>query len=137
MQGNRVVIDVNIFFSYFLKDKFNELFDIAINKNIRIYRNSEMRGELERVLKYDYFQQNSTRPIKDYLDFFDSITIPFETIKDFSGCADENDNYLFDLAYQTNADLLVSGDKKVLATAVRKSLRVIDFATFKREIKGM
>jgi len=49
----------------------------------------------------------------------------------FDQCPDPKDNYLFDLAYQSHSDFLVSGDKKVLAVPVRQPLKVLSLFAFK------
>jgi len=134
MQEEKVVFDVNIFVSYIIGDRLGEIIDMVFNQNIRLYSNEEMRAELEDVLTRSKFKKYLTAPVAYYLDFFDKVTIPFTTILIFNDCSDPKDNYLFDLAYQTNARYLVSGDKKGLTTSVQKSLRVITLSVFKKEM---
>ena len=85
MQKTRVVFDVNIFVSYIIKDRMDEIFDMVFEHNICLYCNAEMRAELE-------------------------------------------------LACQTNAHYLVSGDKKVLATPIKKSFHLVTLSVFKKVI---
>ncbi|MCL2329222.1 MAG: putative toxin-antitoxin system toxin component, PIN family [Bacteroidetes bacterium] len=131
-----VVFDVNIFVSYIIGNRLGEIFDMVFNRNIRLYRNAEMRAELIDVISRTKFQTKLTAPVAAYVDFFEKVTIPFETVEVFKDCPDPKDNYLFDLAYQTNSNYLVSGDKKVLATPVRKSLSVISLSIFKKDVLG-
>ena len=134
MQEIRVVFDVNVFVSYIIKDRMNEIFDMVFDSNIRLYRNDEMRNELEDVLGRSKFKKYLSAPILYYIDFFEKVTVLYQTIATFQDCADKKDNYLFDLAYQANANYLVSGDKKVLATPARESLHLIKLSAFKKEI---
>ena len=64
--------------------------------------------------------------------------MPFSTFltiqKEFSGCRDPKDNYLFDLAFQSNSKYLVSGDRDVRETEIDKPLNVVSLRTFKEMI---
>ena len=131
MQAIKVVFDVNIFISYIIKDRMDEIFDMVFERNICLYRNVEMRVELENVLQRPKFKKYLSQPVMYYMDFFDKITVLYQTISTFQNCTDQKDNYLFDLAYQVNAHYLVSGDKKVLATPVKKSLHLVTLSIFK------
>ncbi len=48
----------------------------------------------------------------------------------FKGCPDDKDNFLFDLGVQTNSDVLVTGDKRLL-TFSQSPLTVMSLKTFK------
>jgi putative PIN family toxin of toxin-antitoxin system len=130
----KVVFDVNIFVSYIIGNRLGDIYDMVFNRNICLYRNAEMRAELIDVISRPKFQSKLTAPVADYINFFEKVTIPFETMEIFTDCPDPKDNYLFDLAYQTNSNYLVSGDKKVLATPVRKSLLVVSLSVFKKKV---
>jgi len=134
MQEEKIVFDVNIFVSYIISDRLSEIVDMVFNRNVKLYRNEEMRNELEDVLTRSKFKKYLSAPVAYYIDFFEKVTVPFATISMFEECADPKDNYLFDLAYQANARYLVSGDKKVLATSVRKPLQIVTLSIFKREV---
>ena len=136
MQEKRVVFDVNIFVSYIIKDRMGEIFDMVFYQNIQLYRNDDMRDELEEVLKRSKFAKYLSAPIEYYIDFFDKVTVAHNTIPEFQNCADPKDNYLFDLAYQTESTYLVSGDKKVLATLAKKSLQLVTLTAFKKAALG-
>ena len=134
MQEKRVVFDVNIFVSYIIKDRMHEIFDMVFDSNIHLYSNSNMRDELKEVLGRPKFAKYLSAPIEHYIDFFNKVTVTHNTVPIFKACADPKDNYLFDLAYQTESNYLVSGDKKVLATPVKKSLQVVTLAAFKKMV---
>jgi len=48
----------------------------------------------------------------------------------FADSPDPDDNYLFDLALQHQADYLVTGDKKLLAMDSVDDVRIISLRTF-------
>jgi predicted nucleic acid-binding protein len=63
--------------------------------------------------------------------FVEQVSELFLTQTIFDLCADPDDNYLFDLAYQSNSDFLVSGDKKVLAVPAQQPLKILSLPAFK------
>ena len=134
MHKLRVVFDVNIFVSYIIKDRMRELFDMVFDRGIQLYRNDDMRDELAEVLARLKFAKYLLAPIENYIDFFEKVTVSYSTVAVFKDCTDPKDNYLFDLAYQTKSDYLVSGDKKVLTTPVKKSLQVVTLAVFREMV---
>jgi len=55
----------------------------------------------------------------------------FPTISVFKDCDDDNDNYLFALAIQAQADFLVTKDKTVLKTPIPTPTKVITYTQFR------
>jgi putative PIN family toxin of toxin-antitoxin system len=90
-----------------------------------------MTNELKRVLHYKKFTKKFIEPKELYIDLFFDATRNIITTPIFTACPDSEDNYLFDLAYQSNADYLVSGDADVLNTPISPPLQLISFTQFK------
>ncbi len=132
MQEIRVVLDANIWVSYFIKSKIHELTELLTGKNIVICRSDESVRELKDVLSRKKFGKYLKEPVDFYIHTYRSFIVFFETESIFTACPDEKDNYLFDLTYQSSALYLVSGDKKVLSTPVKPPLQVITLADLKK-----
>lgn len=132
--GNKTVFDVNIWVSYFLKGKFTELVDMIANYNVEFFRAKELTEELLSVISREKFKKYLHLPLQSYISFYEKIStlIPIQT--KFSGCRDPKDNYLFDLAFQSNSKYLVSGDRDVRETEIDKPLNVVSLRTFKEMI---
>ena len=130
---NKTVFDVNIWISYFLKGKFTELVDLMANHDVEFFRAKELT-ELVFVISRDKFKKYLHLPLQSYISFYEKIStlIPIQT--KFSGCRDPKDNYLFDLAFQSNSKYLVSGDRDVRETEIDKPLNVVSLRTFKEMI---
>ena len=74
-----------------------------------------------------------TRIILDtdrYLTFLRNITRTVQIDRLFKGCPDEKDDFLFDLATQTEAAFLVTGDKRLL-TFDESPIKMMSLSTFK------
>jgi putative PIN family toxin of toxin-antitoxin system len=132
MQENSLVLDVNIWISYFISHQIQELVTIIKHKKLIIYRSNALTKELNDVINRQKIAKRLKLPVEDYISFYHRITIWFNSIEIFKDCPDPKDNYLFDLAYQTKSKYLVSGDKIVLATKVKPSLKLITLTEFKQ-----
>ncbi|GHU79851.1 hypothetical protein FACS1894145_4920 [Bacteroidia bacterium] len=134
---NKTVFDVNIWISYFIKAKTEQIVDMIENNNVFFYRSSELLSELKAVINRPKFSKYFPFGTQQFITFFEMATEFFNAEPLFISCADPKDNYLFDLALQTNSKYLVSGDKKVLETQVDKPLNVLSLTDFKKKIYNL
>jgi putative PIN family toxin of toxin-antitoxin system len=130
MRQNKTVFDVNIWISYFIKDKAEKIADMVFNNNVLLFRSGEMTEELTDVLSRNKIKKYLTAPIESYIDVYESLTEYCHINHSFAGCQDPKDNYLFDLAYQANVLYLVSGDHHVLETPVKNTLKLVSLTDF-------
>ena len=131
---NKTVFDTNIWISYFIKGRFTELVDLMANFDVEFFRAIELSNELLSVISRDKFKKYLTLPLDKYISFYEKISTLIAIKKEFSGCRDPKDNFLFDLAFQSNAKYLVSGDRDVMETEIDKPLNVVSLTKFKELI---
>lgn len=131
---NKTVFDTNVWISYFLKGKFTELVDMVFEDEVEFFRAKELTEELITVLSRDKFKKYLGLPLSEYIEFYEDLSSLVHIFPLFKGCRDPKDNFLFDLAYQSRSKHLVSGDKDVRNTAVKKSLEVVSLTKFKELI---
>ena len=131
---NRTVFDTNIWVSYMITAKYDELESMLTN-DVNFLRSVPSLAELQEVLSRKKFQKYNV-DIDKTIAFYINLTEFCETKPLFKDCSDPKDNFLFDLALQGKADFLVSGDKKVLETKVKSDiLTLATLATFKEKLK--
>jgi len=128
---NKTVFDVNIWMSYFISGKSEKIIDMIENNNAFFYRSEELMSELKEVINRPKFSKYFPLGTKDYILLVEGVAELFLTQAIFDQCSDPKDNYLFDLAYQSHSNFLVSGDKKVLAVPVEQSLKLLSLSAFK------
>jgi len=131
---NKTVFDVNIWLRYFISGKSEKIIDMIENNNVFFYRSLELMLELEEVINRPKFAKYFSNGTKEYVVFVEQVAEFVQTQPIFDQCPDPKDNYLFDLAYQSHSDFLVSEDKKVLSTPVKQSLKSRSLSEFKTEI---
>ena len=133
MKKIKIVIDTSAWISIVRNGCANELAKVIIENDMTLLVCDELMAEL-----FDVFHRNKHYK-KNYLYmdvFFDllnniSIFVSIKRHRTFTGCEDANDNFLFDLAIQTHADIIVSRDDKVLATQTPPPTQVISYNEFR------
>jgi putative PIN family toxin of toxin-antitoxin system len=133
---NKTIFDVNIWISYFITGKSEEIIDMIESHAVFFYRSVELMSELKDVLNRPKFAKYFPNGTEEYVLFVEQVAEYCFTQIIFNQCLDPKDNYLFDLAYQSNSNFLVSGDKKVLAVPVRPSLKLLSLSAFKTAIES-
>jgi putative PIN family toxin of toxin-antitoxin system len=128
---NKTVFDVNIWLSYFITGKTGKIMEMIKNNDVFFYRSEELMLELKDVINRPKFTKYFPNGTQEYILFVERFTELFLTQAIFDSCSDPKDNYLFDLAYQSYSDFLVSEDKKVLAVPVKQSLKLLSLPAFK------
>jgi len=131
---NKTVFDVNIWLRYFISGKAEKIIDMIENNDVFFYRSIELTSELEEVINRPKFAKYFPHGTKDFVLFVEHVAELVHTQTIFDQCPDPKDNYLFDLAYQSNSDFLVSDDKIVLATPIKQTLKLLSLYAFKAEI---
>ncbi|MDR2206372.1 MAG: putative toxin-antitoxin system toxin component, PIN family [Flavobacteriaceae bacterium] len=130
---NKTVFDVNVWLSYFISGKSEKIIDMIENNDVFFYRSLELMSELKEVINRPKFAKYFSGNPDEYIFLVEQVAELFLTKPVFDQCSDPKDNYLFDLAYQSRSDFLVSGDKKVLAVSVDPPLKSLSLSAFKIE----
>ena len=128
---NKTVFDVNIWLSYFITGKTKKIIELIKNNDVFFYRSEELISELKDVINRPKFSKYFPNGTQEYILFVERFSKLFLTQAIFDQCPDPKDNYLFDLAYQSHSNFLVSGDKKVLAVPVKQPLKLLSLSAFK------
>jgi putative PIN family toxin of toxin-antitoxin system len=132
--GNKTVFDTNIWISYMITAKYDEL-ETMLTNNVNFLRSTPSLAELQEVISRKKFQKYKV-DIDKTIAFYINLTEFCETKPLFKDSPDPKDNFLFDLAIQGKANYLVSGDKKVLETTIKsKILKISTLKVFKEKIK--
>jgi len=132
--GNRTVFDTNIWISYMISAKYDEL-ESMLTDNVHFLRSAPSLAELQEVLSRKKFQKYKV-DVDKTIAFYINLTEFCETKPLFNDCPDPKDNFLFDLAIQGKANYLVSGDKKVLETPLKsKTLTLTTLTEFIEKLK--
>ncbi|MBI2613277.1 MAG: putative toxin-antitoxin system toxin component, PIN family [Candidatus Levybacteria bacterium] len=126
---HKVVVDTNVFISGFLfGGNPRKIIEAWINKKYIFCLSPELKTEIISKLKNKFFLSNqSLKIIEEALDINTEKFIPKKKI---SICKDPQDNFLLELAEESTADYLISGDKLVLKLGNYKKTKIISPKNF-------
>ena len=111
----KLVIDTNLWISFIISKKLNQLEPILFTDNCRILFSIELVEELEATIKkpklQKYFSENA---LEEMLTIFD-LYIDFVKIKSkIEICRDSKDDFLLALAKDGKVSFLITGDNDLL-----------------------
>ncbi|WP_114749893.1 putative toxin-antitoxin system toxin component, PIN family [Pleomorphovibrio marinus] len=133
-KGKKIILDTNIWVSYIVGRKLDAIAKLIFDHNLIVFSCTELEEELGDVLARDKFKNLLYSEPGHYLDFVQNLTTSITISGNYQGCPDAKDNFLFDLAIQSQAELVVTGDKLLLDFEVQ-NIKVISFKDF-RELFG-
>ena len=128
--SRRIILDTNIWVSYFIGRNADEIALTILNHNLKVFSCIELEAEVVDVLSRAKFKKLIRLETDRYLFFLRSLTQSVQINKRFKGCPDDKDDFLFDWGIQTNSDFLITGDKRLLAFD-QSPLKVMSLKTFK------
>ena len=114
-EKKKIIIDTNLLVSYIISGGHSALSTVIRNENHIIIVSNELFQEYESVLKRPKFQKYFMNVgIDNVLQGFIKILTFVEVVCDFKFCRDPNDDFIIQLAIDSEADFLITGDKDIL-----------------------
>lgn len=126
-----LVIDTNLWISFIISKKLNQLEPILLIENTRILFSSELVQELKSTITkpklQKYFSENA---LEEMLTVFDSY-IDFISVKSkVQVCRDPKDDFLLSLAKDGKATYLLTGDNDLLEIGKFADTEIIKITDF-------
>jgi putative PIN family toxin of toxin-antitoxin system len=123
----KVVIDTNIWVSYFINARADYLIGWIIDHSIEIYSSDELTDEIEEVLARPKFKMQFPFSVKEFIFLYKQLCTIVKINRQYNLAPDIDDNFLFDICKKINADFLVTSDKKLLNYKPAFHLDIITF----------
>ena len=109
---NKIVIDTCVLFNYAKYGKLYRIADAVFTYDLEIYVDKYLMSEIVRNARKVTDNVLISRKIEHDIRQF---TYQVNTIPLFSKSPDPKDNFLFDLALQTNSEVIVTKEKALLS----------------------
>lgn len=127
----RIIIDTNLWVSFIISNKLNLLDPLLFSQKIKLQFSKELIAEIESTIKKPklrkYFAGNG---LEEMLTSFEPFIDLIEVKCSVSICRDPKDNFLLELARDSKADFLLTGDKDLLVIEKFGKTRIVSIATF-------
>ena len=122
------VIDTSVLITYACYGKLYRLANMMVTYNMKVFVNAHLLNEFGKNLKK--ISHKRTIDINDEVKSVLDLTTLVKTIPIFTNSPDPKDNFLFDLALQTNSEVIVTKEKALLSFA-KSPVPIQDIKWFK------
>ena len=136
MKSDLIILDTNLWISFLISKNLNFIDKLIDNKTIKLIFSDELIEEFICVAMRPKFKRYfSNTDIEDTLRIFDSYGKIVKVTSDIKVCRDYKDNFLLNLAIDSKADYLVTGDSDLLVLGEVNKTRIITFRGLLDELK--
>ena len=115
MKSKKVILDTNIWISFLISRDFSFLDDFVESNRLKLVFSMELLHEFMAVAQRPKFKKYFSKiDLERIIDFIDRCGIIVEVKSKTDKCRDSKDNFLLDLAIDSKADYLITGDNDLL-----------------------
>ena len=135
MKSKKVILDTNIWISFLITNHHSPLDDLLFNGKVKLIFSKELIEEFLSVAKRSKFEKYfADNDIHELLQLFDSFGELVDVSSEISECRDSKDNFLLNLAVDSKADFLITGDDDLLTIKKINKTRILNWTDFLKEI---
>ena len=115
MKNKYVILDTNIWISFLISKEYSFLDNYVLKGKVKLIFSEELFGEFISITEQPKFTKYFSKSDVDKLiQTIDKYGILIKVTSEIKLCRDIKDNFLLNLAADSNADFLVTGDKDLL-----------------------
>jgi len=136
MRSKKVVLDTNLWISFLISKRLDEIDDLLISGKIKLIFSKESVEEFLTVAKKPKFKKYfNDDDINNLLQLFDNYGKLIDVSIEITDCRDFKDNFLLSLAVESKSDYLVTGDADLLIIKKLKKTIIVSWTDFIKEIE--
>ena len=136
MRSRKVILDTNLWISFLITRKLDFLDTLLFTGKIELIFSKELIEEFLTVAKRPKFEKYFTdKNINTLLNLFDSYGKLIEVKTSVDKCRDTKDNFLLNLAIDSNANYLITGDYDLLTLKMISKTKIITWTDFVKNFK--
>lgn len=132
----RIIIDTNLQISFIISKNYRPLDFLLYSGNARFLFSTALINEIDQTIKKPklkkYFHSNAMNEMLLVFEPYVNL-VTVNSVVDI--CRDSNDNFLLELAKDSKADYLLTGDKDLLELKKFGKTRIITIKDFLSEMK--
>jgi len=126
MKSKKVILDTNIWISFLISRDFSFLDNFVENGKVKLVFSTELLHEFISVVQRPKFRKYfSDSDLKEIIQVIDKYGILTKVSSKIGQCRDIKDNFLLDLAIDSKADYLVTGDNDLLEIKSIKRTKIL------------
>jgi putative PIN family toxin of toxin-antitoxin system len=126
MKSKKIILDTNLWISFLINKDYSFLDKYIGNEKAKLIFSEELIQEFLTVAKRPKLQKYfSDKDIENLLHIFENFGNLIEVTSKIELCRDYKDNFLLNLAADSKADFLVTGDKDLLEIKTIEKTRIL------------
>ena len=135
MKSKKVILDTNLWISFLIKHDYSFLDKYIEKGKVKLVFSEELIQEFLTVATRPKFQKFFTNDdIQNIIQTFDYYGILIKVTSEVNICRDFKDNFLLNLAIDSNADYLVTGDEDLLEIKNIQETKILTIRELKNEL---
>lgn len=135
MKSKKIILDTNLWISFLISKKLSEIDKRIEAKEIVLIFSKELLEEFIDVVSRPKFKKYFLKKdIEKMLEYFDQYGKLIKVLSDIEICRDKKDNFLLNLAKDSEADYLITGDKDLLILEKFENTKILTFSEFIEQI---
>ncbi len=132
MKSKKVILDTNLWISFLITKDFNFLDKYIENRKVKFIFSEELIQEFLEVSSRQKFKKYFTdKDVERLLLIFDRFGVLVEVTSQLNLCRDNKDNFLLNLATDSKADYLITGDNDLLELKNLQQTKILTIKAFK------
>lgn len=136
MKSKKVILDTNLWISFLITKDFSFIDKFVENRKITLVFSDELIQEFLTVATRPKFQRYfNDQDIQKLLFTFDNFATMIEIKSNLRVCRDFKDNFLLNLAIDSKADFLVTGDNDLLELKKIEKTKILTIRELKDKIQ--
>lgn len=138
MKSKKVILDTNLWISFLISKKYNAIDNLLDNGDIIFIFSEESLEEFVTVARRPKISRYITEDaLSEVLSLFNKYGKLINVVSEIDLCRDPKDNFLLNLAIDSNADYLVTGDSDLLILKQIKNTSIINWNDFLKKINKL
>jgi putative PIN family toxin of toxin-antitoxin system len=115
MKSKSVILDTNLWISFLISKYYSFLDNFVLKGKVKLIFSEELFNEFISIAERPKFKKYfSDSDINQLIQMIDKYGILIKVVSEIKLCRDIKDNFLLNLAVDSKADFLVTGDKDLL-----------------------
>ena len=136
MKSTKIILDTNLWISFLITQNYSVIDNLILEGKIKLIFSHELIEEFVTVANRPKFKKFfNNKDIEKLLRIFDSYGKLYKVSRRINICRDPKDNFLLDLAAESKAEYLVTGDTDLLVLKKIDNTRILSWNDFISELR--
>jgi len=126
MKNKNVILDTNLWISFLISKDYSFLDNYVLKEKVKLVFSEELFSEFISIAERPKFKKYfSNSDVDKLIQTIDKYGILIKVSSEIKLCRDIKDNFLLNLAIDSDADFLVTGDKDLLEIKNIRKTKII------------